>query len=96
MVIVYTNGFHQVAVEFCICDGIATPAYQLADTELFPAAFDQPETPAEKVLGSGAPQVLTYDFENNAEVQGDTKFPATTGPPSGASFCQRCALLSPT
>lgn len=44
IVIVHTNGFHHVTVEFCICDKSAMPVYQLIDAELFPATLDDPST----------------------------------------------------
>ena len=44
MVIVHTNGFHKIMVEFCACDGRVTPAYQLVDAQLFPTTLEDPET----------------------------------------------------
>lgn len=44
MVVLHTNGFHHVSVEFCACPGRLTEPYQLMDADLFPSSFKQPET----------------------------------------------------
>ncbi|PPQ75117.1 hypothetical protein CVT26_008295 [Gymnopilus dilepis] len=44
MVIVHTNGFHEVFVEFCACNKSLNQPYQLIDADLFPATLERPET----------------------------------------------------
>jgi hypothetical protein len=44
VVVVHSNGFHQVSVEFCACNQSITPADQLLKADLFPASFEHPET----------------------------------------------------
>ncbi|PPQ95982.1 hypothetical protein CVT26_016198 [Gymnopilus dilepis] len=44
MIIVHTNGFHHIPVEFCACTGSSSSFYQLVDADLFPATLEKPET----------------------------------------------------
>jgi hypothetical protein len=42
-VIVHTNGIHHVCIEYCRCDDVPE-AIQLAQSQLFPATMERPET----------------------------------------------------
>ena len=44
MVIGHVNGFHEVFVEFCACNGSQKQPYQLINSNLFPATLEKPET----------------------------------------------------
>ncbi|PPQ82618.1 hypothetical protein CVT26_001627 [Gymnopilus dilepis] len=44
MIIVHTNGFHEVFVEFCVCNSSRSAPHQLMSADLFPATLEKPET----------------------------------------------------
>ncbi|PPQ76396.1 LOW QUALITY PROTEIN: hypothetical protein CVT26_015366 [Gymnopilus dilepis] len=44
MVVMHTNGFHNVDIGFCACDGSQSPPYQLMAANLFPASLEKPQT----------------------------------------------------
>jgi hypothetical protein len=44
MVIIHSNGLHNMAVQFCYCYGAPPDTIQLSNAQLFPATMEHPET----------------------------------------------------
>ena len=44
MVVVHTNGFHKLSVQFCTCYRSPRDAIQLSDAQLFPSTIKHPQT----------------------------------------------------
>ena len=44
MVVVHTNGFHKLSVQFCACYRSPRDAIQLSNAQLFPATIEHPQT----------------------------------------------------
>ena len=44
MVIIHTNGFHNMLIHFCHCSMAISEAFQLCDAQLFPATMIRPQT----------------------------------------------------